>query len=74
MVLLPDSKHAIPTASRWLIVDEESSIIDFYPIDVPVDSNGKAMPWLWVVLLPASIEEDRLFAAYKPSVDKMDAY
>jgi 5'-3' exoribonuclease 2 len=63
MAVLPeDSAHAIPTASRWLMSDPESPIIDFYPKDVPVDPNGKAMPWLWVVLLPF-IEEDRLFAA-----------
>ena len=28
----------------------------------PVDPNGKAMPWLWVVLLPF-IDEPRLLAA-----------
>jgi 5'-3' exonuclease len=42
--------------------DEESPIIDFYPKDVPTDPNGKAMPWLWVVLLPF-IDEDRLLSA-----------
>lgn len=61
-VLPSDSAHAIPKASRWLMCDEESPIIDFYPEDVPVDPNGKAMPWLWVVLLPF-IEEERLLAA-----------
>jgi 5'-3' exoribonuclease 2 len=63
MAVLPsDSAHAIPKASRWLMTDIESPIIDFYPTDVPVDPNGKAMPWLWVVLLPF-IDEDRLLAA-----------
>lgn len=63
MAVLPsDSSHAIPTAARWLMLDEESPIMDFYPYDVPVDPNGKAMPWLWVVLLPF-IDEDRLLAA-----------
>lgn len=63
MAVLPsDSSHAIPKAARWLMCDEESPIIDFYPTDVPVDPNGKAMPWLWVVLLPF-IDEDRLLAA-----------
>jgi 5'-3' exoribonuclease 2 len=61
-VLPSDSAHAIPKASRWLMSDVESPIIDFYPIEVPVDPNGKAMPWLWVVLLPF-IDEDRLLAA-----------
>jgi 5'-3' exoribonuclease 2 len=63
MAVLPsDSVHAIPNEARWLMTDPESPIIDFYPIDVPVDPNGKAMPWLWVVLLPF-IDEDRLLAA-----------
>ena len=68
MAVLPsDSAHAIPIASRWLMKDPESPIIDFYPKDVPVDPNGKAMPWLWVVLLPF-IEEDRLLAALSPTM------
>lgn len=63
MAVLPsDSAHAIPKASRWLMSDVESPILDFYPTEVPVDPNGKAMPWLWVVLLPF-IEEERLLAA-----------
>ena len=63
MAVLPsDSSHAIPKAARWLMLDEESPIMDFYPYDVPVDPNGKAMPWLWVVLLPF-IDEERLLAA-----------
>jgi 5'-3' exoribonuclease 2 len=63
MAVLPsDSAHAVPTAARWEMMDPESPIIDFYPKDVPVDPNGKAMPWLWVVLLPF-IDEERLLAA-----------
>mmetsp|Transcript_1366 Transcript_1366/g.2925 ORF Transcript_1366/g.2925 Transcript_1366/m.2925 type:complete len:1110 (+) Transcript_1366:218-3547(+) len=70
MAVLPsDSAHAIPKAARWLMCDEESPIIDFYPRDVPVDPNGKAMPWLWVVLLPF-IEEDRLLDAMMPTMSK----
>ena len=63
MAVLPeDSSHAVPKASRWLMSDRESPIIDFYPKDVKCDPNGKAMPWLWVVLLPF-IDEDRLLSA-----------
>lgn len=70
MAVLPsDSSHAIPHASRWLMQDPESPIIDFYPMDVPVDPNGKAMPWLWVVLLPF-IDEDRLLSALSPTMTK----
>ncbi|GKY99557.1 hypothetical protein MPSEU_000910000 [Mayamaea pseudoterrestris] len=68
-VLPPDSSHAIPVASRWLMLDPESPINDFYPTSVPVDPNGKAMPWLWVVLLPF-IEEERLLAAMSPTMSK----
>lgn len=68
MAVLPaDSRHAIPRAAQWLMIDPESPIIDFYPTDVPVDPNGKALPWLWVVLLPF-IEEDRLLAAMSPTM------
>lgn len=67
MAVLPeDSSHAIPKASRWLMRDQESPIIDFYPKDIACDPNGKAMPWLWVVLLPF-IDEDRLLSALKPT-------
>jgi 5'-3' exoribonuclease 2 len=72
MAVLPsDSSHAIPKESRWLMEDTESPIIDFYPHEVPVDPNGKAMPWLWVVLLPF-IDEDRLLAAMSPTMTKWE--
>ncbi len=68
-VLPEDSSHAVPKEARWLMGDEESPIIDFYPKDVPCDPNGKAMPWLWVVLLPF-IDEERLLAALHPTMEK----
>lgn len=72
MAVLPsDSARAIPKEARWLMKDPESPIIDFYPMDVPVDPNGKAMPWLWVVLLPF-IDEDRLLAAMSPTMSKWE--
>ena len=46
--------------------DPDSPVIDFYPKDVPCDPNGKAMPWLWVVLLPF-IDETRLLDALTPT-------
>jgi 5'-3' exoribonuclease 2 len=68
MAVLPeDSSHAIPASAKWLMSDRESPIIDFYPKDVPCDPNGKAMPWLWVVLLPF-IDEDRLLSALHPTM------
>ena len=64
-VLPADSCHALPKGYRWLMSDPESPIIDFYPKEIPVDPNGKAMPWLWVVLLPF-IDEERLLGAIEP--------
>ncbi|KAJ8524570.1 hypothetical protein ON010_g16547 [Phytophthora cinnamomi] len=64
------SGHAIPKPYRWLMSDPESPIIDFYPKEIPVDPNGKAMPWLWVVLLPF-IDEARLLEAMKEPNQKL---
>jgi len=70
MAVLPeDSSHALPEACRWLMSDPKSPIIDFYPKEILCDSNGKAMPWLWVVLLPF-IDEKRLLAALKPTMSR----
>lgn len=71
-VLPEDSSHAVPKEATWLMSDEESPIIDFYPKDVPCDPNGKAMPWLWVVLLPF-IDEERLLSALHPTMKKWTA-
>jgi 5''-3'' exonuclease len=74
MAVFPlDSSHAIPKSSRWLMSDPESPIIDFYPKEIVCDPNGKAMPWLWVVLLPF-IDEDRLLAALKPTEKDWSEY
>lgn len=69
-VLPAGSSHAIPKPYRWLMSESESPIIDFYPKDIPVDPNGKAMPWLWVVLLPF-IDEERLLEALKPGNEQL---
>ena len=67
MAVLPsESSHAIPKSSRWLMDESESPIIDFYPKEIHCDPNGKAMPWLWVVLLPF-IDESRLLSAIDQS-------
>ncbi|TDH73507.1 hypothetical protein CCR75_003718 [Bremia lactucae] len=64
------SAHAVPKPYRWLMSDPKSPIIDFYPKEIPVDPNGKAMPWLWVVLLPF-IDETRLLDAMKEPNEKL---
>ena len=74
MAVFPeDSAHAIPKPSRWVMSDPESPIIDFYPKEIACDPNGKAMPWLWVVLLPF-IDEERLLAALKPTEKEWTEY
>jgi len=54
------------------MVDKSSPIADFYPRDVDVDPNGKAMPWLHVVLLPF-VDQPRLVRAVSEAVAKTTA-
>lgn len=67
-VLPASSAHALPKCLQPLMLNPDSPIIDFYPENVPVDPNGKAMPWLWVVLLPF-IDESRLLSATKGTLE-----
>jgi 5'-3' exoribonuclease 2 len=64
-VLPAASKTLLPEAFQSLMVDEDSSIIDFYPEDFQIDMNGKKMAWQGVALL-SFIDEDRLLAAMEP--------
>lgn len=61
-VLPAASAHALPLPCRDLMLSPSSPIRDFYTDDVDIDPNGKAMPWLHVVLLPF-IEERRIVEA-----------
>lgn len=61
-VLPPASIHALPRAIQSLVVDNDSEIIDFYPEDFTLDTNGKRFSWQGVMLLPF-IEESRLITA-----------
>ncbi|KAG7370128.1 proteasome subunit beta [Nitzschia inconspicua] len=54
--------HHLPVPYRWLMTDERSPIIDFYPQTFTVDMNGKRWPWEAVVLLPF-IDSKRLLEA-----------
>lgn len=46
------------------MLSPNSPIIDLYSRDIPIDPNGKILPWLWVVLLPF-IDENRIISAVK---------
>ena len=47
------------------MVNEDSPVRDFYPIDFETDLNGKQMEWEAVVLIPF-IDEERLLQTMKP--------
>lgn len=56
------SNHTIPEVFRSLMSDEDSPIIDFYPVDFPIDLNGRKFAWQGIALLPF-IDEERLLKA-----------
>ncbi|KAL3917926.1 MAG: hypothetical protein SGILL_004483 [Bacillariaceae sp.] len=58
----PSQAHHLPEPYRWLMLDPQSPIIDFYPKTFTVDMNGKRWPWEAVVLLPF-IDSKRLLEA-----------
>jgi 20S proteasome subunit beta 5 len=58
----PSQAHHLPEPYRWLMLDPQSPIIDFYPKTFTVDMNGKRWPWEAVVLLPF-IDSKRLLDA-----------
>jgi 5'-3' exoribonuclease 2 len=59
-----NSVKALPEPCRWLMTDPSSPIIDLYDADVPIDPNGKHLPWLWILLLPF-VDEKRITAAFE---------
>ena len=61
-VLPKQSAHALPECMRSLLSSADSEIIDFYPIDFPLDVNGFKFAWMGVNLLPF-VNKDRLKAA-----------
>ncbi|KAI0309655.1 XRN 5'-3' exonuclease N-terminus-domain-containing protein [Amylostereum chailletii] len=59
------SRQHIPSVFHHLMTDEDSPIIDFYPLTFDIDMNGKRMLWQGVALLPF-IDEKRLLEAMAP--------
>ena len=73
-VLPSNSVRALPEPCRWLMTDPASPIIDLYNNDIPIDPNGKHLPWLWILLLPF-VDETRITAAFsmcKPDLSLED--
>jgi 5'-3' exoribonuclease 2 len=69
-VLPAESKHALPDVCQWLMHEPSSPIADLYNSDVPIDPNGKHMPWMWILLLPF-IDEKRVNDAFDRCKDNM---
>jgi len=61
-VLPAASRHSIPEVYHDLMLNEDSSILDFYPEEFEIDLNGKKMAWQGVALLPF-IDMPRLLKA-----------
>uniref|UniRef100_A0A8C7NNK7 5'-3' exoribonuclease 1 n=1 Tax=Oncorhynchus mykiss TaxID=8022 RepID=A0A8C7NNK7_ONCMY len=69
-VLPAASKDLLPQSYRHLMTSENSSIIEYYPLDFKTDLNGKQQEWEAVVLIPF-IDEGCLLAAMEPYNDHM---
>ncbi|RZF36429.1 hypothetical protein LSTR_LSTR010849 [Laodelphax striatellus] len=69
-VLPAGSKKLLPEPFQELMVDVDSPIIDFYPIDFETDLNGKRQDWEAVVLIPF-IDEKKLLKAMEPRYDRL---
>uniref|UniRef100_A0A4W5P316 5'-3' exoribonuclease 1 n=1 Tax=Hucho hucho TaxID=62062 RepID=A0A4W5P316_9TELE len=69
-VLPSASKDLLPQSYRHLMTSENSSIIEYYPLDFKTDLNGKQQEWEAVVLIPF-IDERCLLAAMEPYNDHM---
>ncbi|KAJ3829085.1 exoribonuclease 2 [Lentinula raphanica] len=64
------SRKHIPEPFHFLMTEEDSPIIDFYPSTFEIDMNGKRMAWQGVALLPF-IDPNRLLEAMKEPYTKL---
>ena len=60
--LPPPSKALLPRIYQFLMISDDSPILEYYPLDFGIDQDGKKNPWEAVVLLDF-IDERRLMAA-----------
>ncbi|KAK9734610.1 hypothetical protein RND81_04G151700 [Saponaria officinalis] len=58
-VLPPKSAHALPKAYQDLMVRDDSKIVEFYPKDFEVDTDGKRFLWQGTSKLPF-IDQEKL--------------
>ncbi|KAL3653390.1 hypothetical protein CASFOL_003071 [Castilleja foliolosa] len=63
-VLPPRSAHALPSAYKGVMIDQNSNIIDFYPTEFEMDTDGKRFTWQGISKLPF-IDEGRLLIETK---------
>ncbi|KAH9627415.1 hypothetical protein KSS87_012065, partial [Heliosperma pusillum] len=61
-VLPPKSAHALPKAYQDLMISSDSKIIEFYPRDFEVDTDGKRFSWQGTIKL-AFINQEKLLNA-----------
>lgn len=61
-VLPAGSKELLPNVYHKLMTDQNSKIIDYYPVNFETDLNGKKQEWEALVLIPF-INEVRLIDA-----------
>lgn len=54
----------------YVVFNQNSTIIDFYPEDFKIDLNGKTFAWQGVALLPF-VDEKRLIKTVKPYYDML---
>eukprot|EP01032_Pedospumella_encystans_P018902 gene18902-21503_t len=68
-----NSVKALPEPCHWLMTDPKSPIFDLYDSDIPIDPNGKHLPWLWILLLPF-VDETRITAAFELCREKFSLH
>jgi 5'-3' exoribonuclease 1 len=62
--LPPASRNLLPRSYQWLMINDESPVLDSYPLEFEIDQDGKKNPWEAVVKLPF-IDEVKLMQAEK---------